>query len=113
MLAGQRGAVVVELPFYEPRYFFVSGSYMLNSTRHWRPILNGYSGFRPASYTDTYNAVQSFPDPASLIALHERGVTHIVVHVDLVGRDRLDAITRTASLQPVAESGDIHIYRLR
>ena len=113
VLARERGAVVVELPFYEPRYFFVNAPYMLNSTRHWRPILNGYSGFLPGSYTDAYNAVQSFPDAASLIALHDRGVTHIVVHAELFGRDRFDAIARIASLQPVAESGDIHIYRLR
>ncbi len=40
-------------------------------------------------------------------------MTHIVVRADLLGRDRLDVIARTASLQPVTESGDMHIYRLR
>lgn len=117
VLAADRGAVVVELPFYDPRSSFASAPYMLSSTRHWRPILNGYSGFRPGSYNDTFNNVESFPDPAALIALKERGVTHIVVHVEefsgMFGRDRLEAIARIASLQLVAESGDIHIYRLR
>jgi hypothetical protein len=117
VLAGQPDAVVVELPFYEPRSFFANAPYMLSSTRHWRPMLNGYSGFRPGSYNDTYEAIQSFPDPVALVALHERGVTHIVVHVDeftgMFGRERLEAIARIASLQPVADDASIRIYRLR
>jgi hypothetical protein len=117
LLAGERGAVVVELPLFDPRHFFANTPYMLNSTRHWRPILNGYSGFRPGSYDVAYTMVQGFPGVASLVALHGRGVTHIVVHAALFkamfGPDRSDEIGRTASLRPVAESGDIRIYRLR
>ena len=115
-LTSQREAVVVELPFYPPSDWFLSGRYMLNSTRHWRPILNGYSGFKPGSYDDTYAAIESFPDVASLGALRARGVTHIVVHKEEFSAShpgRFDAMGRFASLQQVAESGDIHIYRLR
>lgn len=117
MLADEHGAVVVELPFYAPHIFFANAPYMLNSTRHWRPMLNGYSGFRPGSYDDSYNAAHDFPSVASLAALHARGVTHVVVHEEsfmtMFGRDRFDAIARVASLEPMAESGDTHIYRLR
>jgi hypothetical protein len=117
MLANEAGAVVIELPFYEPTHSFGGALYMLNSTRHWRPILNGYSGYSPRSYVETYTIVQGFPDDASLLALHTRGVTHVIVHEDdfsdMFGRDRFKAIAAVASLQPVAESGDIHIYRLR
>jgi hypothetical protein len=116
VLAGQPGAVV-ELPFYPPDESFSSAPYMINSTRHWRPILNGYSGFRPASYAETYDAISGFPDEASLAALRARGVTNVVVHAELFsgmrGRDRFMAIERTASLEPVAASGDIHVYRLK
>ena len=117
VLARERDAVVVELPFWPPRIFFANGTYMLNATRHLRPMLNGYSGFRPSSYSETYNAVLGFPDVPSLTALHDRGVTHVVVHHEqfcvFFGRERCETIRRTASLQPVAEAGDIHIYRLR
>lgn len=113
VLAQAREAVVVELPFYPPSQWHMSGQYMLNSTRHWRPILNGYSGFRPGSYNDTYNALVTFPDVASLTALHARGVTHIVVHKREFGADRFDAIAQFASLQPVADDGDIYVYRVR
>ncbi len=116
-LASERDAVVVELPFYEPRGSFGSAPYMLNSTRHWRPILNGYSGFSPRSYAETYEALLSFPDAASLAALRQRRVTVVVVHEEafsaMLGRDRLEAVARVAWLERVAADGDIHIYRLR
>ncbi len=116
-LAGERGAVIVELPFHAPRIFFANALYMLYSTRHWRPMLNGYSGLRPDSYDVTYNAILGFPDDASLFALHERGVTHIIVHLDefsgVFGHDRYEAILHAASLQLMAADGDIQIFRLR
>ena len=117
VLASEPRAVVAELPFYPPAASFRSAGYMLNSTRHWHPILNGYSGFRPGSYNDTYEAIKGFPDLASLAALHDRGVTHIVVHegefVAYAGRERLEALATSPSLLSVAEEGDIRIYRLR
>ena len=117
LFAGDKAAVVVELPLYSPRDWALNAKYMLNSTRHWRPMLNGYSGFRPGSYNETYDAIRGFPDDLSLVALHQRGVTHVVVHEGdfsaAFGRARFDAIADIASLQPLAAEGDIHVYRLR
>ena len=117
LLADVRGAVVIELPFHPPDVFFANAGYMLNSTRHWHPMLNGYSGFQPPSYTETFNAIQGFPDGAALTALHERGVTHVVVHADgfrgAFGVERFESIARSPSLTPVGEAGDIQIYKLR
>ena len=112
-LAAERGAVVVELPFPIPQQWFLNASYMLNSTKHWRPMLNGYSGFRPASYERSYEAARGFPNEESLIALHELGVTHMIVHTDAFGSDRVEALARVQSLQQVASEGDIVIYRFR
>ena len=116
-LAGEPGAVIVEFPFYAPRVFHANGPYMLNSTRHWRPMLNGYSGFRPASYDATYEAIDGFPDDRSLIALHERGVTHVVVHTEpfcgMAGPVRCAAVLHRASLQKVAADDSINIFRLK
>ena len=50
-LAHERNAVIAELPFPMAQQWFLNAPYMVNSTRHWRPMLNGYSGFRPASGT--------------------------------------------------------------
>jgi hypothetical protein len=79
-LAAEPRAVVAELPMYDRGAVFANARYMFDSTRHWHPILNGYSGFTPPSYLDTEAAVRPFPGFSALEALRARGVTHIVVH---------------------------------
>jgi hypothetical protein len=76
------GAVVAELPFPEPGRVTVNARAVHASTRHWRPLLNGYSGYTPRSYVEHYLAFQSFPAPASLDAMRRAGVTHLVVDVE-------------------------------
>ena len=39
--------VLAEVPFYPPQGVFENGDYVLNSTAHWRPLMNGYSGYIP------------------------------------------------------------------
>jgi hypothetical protein len=113
VLIPERNAVIVELPFPFPQQWFLNGPYMVNSTRHWRPMLNGYSGFRPASYDKSYEAARGFPAQESLIALHDRGVTHVVVHRKALGEDRVAQIATIHELQEIASEGDIAIYRFR
>jgi hypothetical protein len=112
-LATEPHAVVVEIPMWEPRLFFGNASYMLNSTRHWRPLLNGYSGFRPQSYDNTFQHMTGFPDFDSLDALRLRGVTHVIVHRNILQPDRAEALSHIGSLQLVAKENDIEMYRLR
>lgn len=112
-LAAEPGAVVVELPFPIPQQWFLNGPYMVNSTRHWKPMLNGYSGFRPASYERSYEAARQFPSPDSLIALHQLGVTHMIVHTGALGPERTAELGRAQSLQQIASEGDILIFRFR
>jgi hypothetical protein len=112
-LAPIKNAVVVEIPLFPPRSIFLNAEYMLNSTRHWHPMLNGHSGIRPDSYDDTYRQVADFPSPAALVALHGLGVTHVVVHFDRVSNEVRAAVDRNESLVPVADDGAVHVYRLR
>ena len=113
MLADQPQAVVAEMPFWAPRISFANAAYMLNSTRNWRPLLNGYSGFRPGSYDVTFERLQGFPDAASLLALKERGVTHVVVHDDQYSADARRMIDSSESLQLLQREDTVGIYRLR
>ena len=115
-LGRERAGAVAELPFPIPTQWFLNTPYMVNSTVHFRPLLNGYSGFRPPSYDQSYAMVQTFPDDRSLIALHDRGVSHVVVHkkafIVSYGQERFDAIAKVHTLQVVAADDDIFIYRL-
>jgi hypothetical protein len=115
-LAAERRAVVAELPMYPRRAIFANARYMLNSTRHWHPILAGYSGYIPASYDRAFAALRTFPDPDSLVFLHGLGVSHVVVHraafIALHGAGRAAQIDQTPNLRLVADSADIQVYRL-
>ena len=51
-LAQQPDAVLAEMPFYPGAAGFQNAEYVLNSTAHWRPLLNGYSSYAPAGYAE-------------------------------------------------------------
>lgn len=80
------GAVIAEFPFgewtYELRYVFYSA-------HHWRPLLNGYSGHFPLSYSTRANYLRHPLDVPELAwgALHGAGATHAVVHESLYPDD--------------------------
>jgi hypothetical protein len=117
VLARQPAGAVVELPMYERRALYGNASYMLNSARHWKPLLNGYSGFIPASYQEAWSRMRTFPSFDSLELLHERDVRYVVIHHDrfvgMYGPAAFDAIAGTASLIGLAREGDIHLFRFR
>lgn len=51
------------------------------STAHWKPIVNGFSGYAPRAYQEL-RAICCWPvpDARALAALRRMGVTHVVVH---------------------------------
>jgi hypothetical protein len=112
-LASEAPAIVVELPFPDSRAVFHNATYMLNSTRHWQPMLNGYSGFVPGSYHEHFAAIDRFPAPETVIALRTLGVTHVFVHVDAYGAGILDDLARIPELTRIASEEQIVLYRLR
>jgi hypothetical protein len=116
VVANAPGAVVAEAPFPMPQQWFLNAPYMVNSTRHWRPMLNGYSGFRPPSYDKSYEAMRTFPSDTSLIALSQLGVTHVVVHQQAMNNGqpdpRYNPYENVGSLQLLARDEDVLIYRL-
>jgi hypothetical protein len=73
-------AVLVEFPFPPAQRNEPNARYMLASTRHWRPLVNGYSGFVPASYRERAPRLASFPAGDTLQALIAEGVTHLMIH---------------------------------
>jgi|SoiMethySBSTD1v2_1073268.scaffolds.fasta_scaffold33104_5 hypothetical protein len=77
--AMQGHPVLADLPLGEPEFDQRAVYY---STVHWRPLLNGYSGFYPPHYGALALAlsdVPRFPDEA-VRALRVYGATHAIVH---------------------------------
>ena len=54
--------------------------YQAWSVWHWRPLLNGYSGFYASGYAETLRALADFPDPRSIAALRDRHVRYVIIH---------------------------------
>ncbi len=71
--------VLAELPLGYPDFDLRA---MYYSTVHWRPILNGYSGFYPPHYGELAFALGELPrhPELSLRALRATGATHVLVH---------------------------------
>lgn len=89
---------------------------MLHTTAHWRPTIAGYSGIRPERHERAFRALRGFPDQASVEALRELGVTHVVVHVDRYEPAEWPAIAArlaaTSGLQLRHETPDGRVYEL-
>jgi hypothetical protein len=85
-LAAQAGReAIVELPMLdvhglERRPAFHESVYMVYSTVHWRPLVNGYAGIEPREYVRIRDLARTFPSGALLDALRAIGVRYVVVH---------------------------------
>jgi hypothetical protein len=72
---------VAEFPFYDRRVdFHIHTRYMIFSTVHWQPLLNGYSDFIPPDFRTLASRLASFPSQDSFRAMRERRVRYITVH---------------------------------
>lgn len=54
--------------------------YLYTSTFHWKPMVNGYSGYFPPSYGRRLRVLESFPDARSIGHLMGEGVRYLVIH---------------------------------
>lgn len=106
-------------PLYLGGNFHLNGPYMIHQTRHFRPMLNGYSSFAPASFHARAARLQAFPAPETLTELRQLGVTHVLLYrepierfmnVSKEGMRTLDRMPQDFTF--VAEEDGVLIYRL-
>lgn len=82
---------------------------MVQSLEHRRPLLNGYSGQRPAFYASLVDALVAFPSDDALLALHESGVRFVVAREAVAA----DAVRAPSPLVERARFADATIYELQ
>jgi hypothetical protein len=79
-LAVQPGKpVILELPMpvkNEDRW--KETAYVYTSIFHWKPLVNGYSGYFPPYYSSLCQVMQGFPDSSSLEAINKFRVTYVL-----------------------------------
>ena len=117
MLATLPVGPVIELPFFSSgRELFGHARYMLNSTSHWMPLVNGYSDYIPPEFRETAPMLRAFPSVESFRLLVEKRPRYAVFHMGLFGEeDRAATAARIAEfapyLRPLYRETDIQLYR--
>jgi len=116
--------VIAHLPMLdvyglERRPAFHESIYMVYSTHHWKPLVNGYAGIEPRHYVHIRELMRSFPSEAFLDALREVGTRYVVVHRGGYGPNQWERLQRGMpralehSLREVASLDGDTVYELR
>ena len=117
VLLNSEHVAVLELPINPRGGAYVNAGYLVNATRHWKPLVNGYSGFTPPGYDVIARTLNRFPDPASFAWLRSKGVTTVVLHRSQFerrkGKRQLALVEHSPELEVRASWGDITIFRIR
>jgi hypothetical protein len=123
-LRDQPPGPVVEYPVgnLEGRSGPQDATYEYYSTVHWHPLLNGYSGFAPPSYTALLNGLLDFPSANAIVYLRQRGAKYLLVHegfylqggfaADIQALAQMESVEKLGAFSdPVL--GLTFVYRLR
>ncbi len=99
--------VLAELPLGHPDFDLRA---MYYSIVHWRPLLNGYSGFYPPHYGQLVVSLSDVPrhPEIALNALRTQGATHVIVHEEAYLGDQG---SRTSAV--LQERGALELFRER
>ena len=117
ILAGMPRAAVAEFPFYGERIAFpLHAQYMVLSTTHWMPLVNGYSDYIPKDFRETAAVLDSFPSNDTFGVLQRHRVRYVTIHWDMYGpraeevRTKLKPFERY--LRPLGSDATMSLYEI-
>jgi hypothetical protein len=112
-------APTIELPYWATSIeFHRHAEYMLASTAHWQPLVNGYSDHIPQDFRDHAPILATFPSRESFAILERLGARYALFHVDLMPAPvREDLIRRldidfVNDLRPLSKDGNVWLYEI-
>ena len=93
---------VIEMPFFYAEFMFPRHTYyMLQSTVHWMPLLNGYSDYIPDDFRTNVMTLAIFPAPETLRLLAPIKVRYAVFHRYWFNDENWqDVLTRLKNAEP-------------
>jgi hypothetical protein len=112
-----RGAVA-EFPFFfEAADRHRHTEYMLASTRHWQPLINGYSDHTPPQAFADMAVLATFPEREAWAVLRRRQARYVVMHWDKYGpgaspHDRIRAGIVGPHLRPILDGDDVSLFEI-
>ncbi|MCA1559162.1 MAG: hypothetical protein LC804_02430 [Acidobacteria bacterium] len=108
---------VAEFPFYGGRVaYHLHTQYMVYSTAHWQPLLNGYSDHIPQNFRDAAAVLDGFPSDDGFAVLRRARVRYVTVNWGMFG-PRRDEIRRRLKpyeeyLRPLAEDSTMTLFEV-
>lgn len=118
-LAGLPKAPTIELPYWAtPPEFHRHAEYMLSSTAHWQPLINGYSDHIPQDFRDNAPALNTFPSREAFALLEPLQARYAVVHLNLMNGETRERVVRRLDvdyvdyLRPIVKDGDVWLYEI-
>jgi hypothetical protein len=109
---------VAEFPFFYRRVdYHRHAEYMLWSTFHWRPLVNGYADYMPPDFRAMTVPVSSFPNPESFKILQGLRVRYVVFHLDLYARSASTDLKKRISeyrdyLRPIRLEDSVWLFEI-
>jgi hypothetical protein len=79
---------LIELPLYSRPFAFARVRYMLGSTTHWMPLVEGYSSYTPPDFAESLDMLAQFPTEDSFKRLERDRVRYAIFHLDQYGAQR-------------------------
>ena len=118
-LAALPKAPTIEMPYWatSPEYHR-HAEYMLASTAHWQPLINGYSDHIPQDFRDHARTLVTFPSRESFAILEPLQARYAVFHMDLMAPDARTDLTKRLDvdyagyLRPLEKDGNVWLYEI-
>ena len=108
---------LVSLPDYRGTdRWFDGADYLLYSTSHWRPIVNGYGRAEPPDHPRAVSHARAFPGPNNARTMRELGVDVVIVHPTRYpdgAADILAGALESPEYELVAEIDGDYLFRVR
>jgi hypothetical protein len=105
-------AVVVEFPLYAGPRVSENARYLVAATRHFRPLVNGYSGFDTEAFRERADRWRQFPADEVINEMRAIGVTHVMVHTRDLDSEQVNAAADNPRLTLIEDDGARRLYRV-
>ncbi|HEY3042604.1 MAG TPA: hypothetical protein VGJ39_01170 [Vicinamibacterales bacterium] len=118
MLATLPAGPIIELPFWSTnRDRFGHAWYMLGSTAHWMPLINGYSDYIPGDAVEAAPTLRMFPSREAFRLLAAERPRYAVFHMSTFGEDDRAAVSARIRefapyLTPLYTDADTRLYEI-
>ena len=117
VLAAMPRGAVAEFPFYGERIAYpLHAQYMVLSTTHWMPLVNGYSDYIPPDFREAAFVLDSFPSNDTFAVLRKHRVRYIGIHWDMYGPRADDVRSKLKEfaqyLRPLGTDATMTLYEI-